>query len=445
MHVHILGICGTFMGGIAALAREAGHRVSGSDRGIYPPMSEQLQRLGIPVFALEDPGQFDPAPDVVVIGNVMSRGAPAVEIVLNERLPFTSGPAWLAEHVLRQRRVIAVAGTHGKTTTSSLVAWLLENAGLEPGFLIGGVPGNFGVSARTGGSDWFVVEADEYDTAFFDKRSKFVHYGPTVAVLNNLEFDHADIFADLDAIKAQFHHFVRTVPGNGALVVNAGDANLADVLRKGAWSPITSFGEGGDWTGQLDGDNVAIRHGDNLVCAAAWSLPGTHNALNAVAGCAAVSHAGVEMASLAAGLSSFKGVRRRTERVSVAGPVEVYDDFAHHPTAVRLTLEGFRARDRGGRLLAVVELRSNTMKLGIHAQALDEALALADRAWVRTPHSGMTEAVNATVLHDIDTLLAAVIETVRPGDTIVVMSNGGFEGFAGRLAAACDAMEESSE
>jgi len=430
------------MGGVAALARAGGHRVTGSDAGIYPPMSEQLESLGIPVFALDDLAQFDPAPDIVVIGNVMSRGAPAVEFVLNERLPHTSGPAWLAEHVLRQRRVIAVAGTHGKTTTASLVAWLLECAGLEPGFLIGGVPGNFGVSARVGGSDWFVVEADEYDTAFFDKRSKFVHYGPTVAVLNNLEFDHADIFADLDAIKTQFHHFVRTVPGNGALVVNAGDAHLADVLGKGAWSPVTSFGEGGDWRARLDGKRLEIAHGGIPVCAVSWSLPGAHNALNAAAACAAVSHAGVQPGALAGALESFKGVRRRAEHLSRAGGIDVYDDFAHHPTAVRLTLEGFRARQRHGRLLAVVELRSNTMKLGVHARALDKALALADLAWVRTPPATTMDATHATVMQDIDALLATVVEAVRPGDTLVVMSNGGFDGFSRRLVAACEAMAQ---
>ena len=436
MHVHILGICGTFMGGIAALARQHGHTVSGSDRGIYPPMSDQLARLGIAVSPLDDLDQFDPEPDVVVVGNVMSRGYPAVEHLLNARLPFTSGPEWLARHVLRERKVIAVAGTHGKTTTASLVAWLLDSAGLAPGFLIGGVSQNFDVSARLGDGEWFVVEADEYDTAFFDKRSKFVHYGPTVAVLNNLEYDHADIFPDLDAIKTQFHHLVRTVPGNGSLVVNADDVNLADVLKRGAWTPITGFGEHAKWRAVLDNKQLGVSCDDRPVARVPWALPGSHNAANAAAACAAVCAAGVDASQLAQGLATFGGVKRRAELVGEAADVRVYDDFAHHPTAVRLTLEGFRPRVGQGRLLAVVELRSNTMKLGVHASALSDALDLADLAWICAAPGTVPTAGRAQTVHGVDALLEQVINAARAGDTIVVMSNGGFSGFSRRLAEA---------
>lgn len=441
MHVHILGICGTFMGGIAALARAAGHTVTGSDKNIYPPMSDQLAKLGIDIYALDDLAQFTSTVDEVVIGNVMSRGAPAVEHVLNERMRYTSGPAWLARHVLRERRVVAVAGTHGKTTTASLVAWLLESAGMAPGFLIGGIPNNFEVSARFGSGDWFVVEADEYDTAFFDKRSKFVHYGPTVAILNNLEFDHADIFADLEAIKTQFHHFIRTVPGNGTVVVNEDDDNLADVLRRGLWSTRVAFGQQSAWRASWSDDGLAVQHPDGLVQPDAWALPGRHNALNAAAACAAARCAGVAHEKLAAALGGFQGVRRRAECVGQVQGVAVYDDFAHHPTAVRMTLRGFRAQARGGRVLAVVELRSNTMKLGVHAAQLQEALELADAAWVFDA-SGAQEAPGAPRFDDIDGLLRAVRGATRDGDTVVVMSNGGFGGFARRLV---EQLQESQE
>jgi len=326
-----------------------------------------------------------------------------------------------------------VAGTHGKTTTASMVAWLLESAGLTPGFLIGGVPQNFDVSARTGEGEWFVVEADEYDTAFFDKRSKFVHYGPTVAVLNNLEFDHADIFADLDAIKTQFHHLVRTVPGNGALIVNADDGNLADVLKRGAWTPVTGFGEHAQWRAALEPPTLDVACDDRSVASVTWSLPGSHNAANAAAACAAAAAAGVEHSALAQGLETFGGVKRRAELVGEVADVRVYDDFAHHPTAVRLTLEGFRPRVGQGRLLAVVELRSNTMKLGVHAKALASALDLADLAWVCAAPGTEPAQGRAQTVHGVDALLGQVNESARAGDTIVVMSNGGFSGFSQRL------------
>ncbi len=435
MHVHILGICGTFMGGIAALARAAGHTVTGSDKNVYPPMSDQLAALDIDLFALDDLAQFVPTIDVVVIGNVMSRGAVAVEHVLNERMPYTSGPAWLARHVLRQQRVIAVAGTHGKTTTASMVAWLLECAGLSPGFLIGGVPNNFGLSARFGAGDWFVVEADEYDTAFFDKRSKFVHYGPTVAVLNNLEFDHADIFPNLDAIKTQFHHLVRTVPGNGTIVVNEDDRNLADVLRTGLWSPRVGFGERAPWRAALSGGRLTVLYPGGEVRSDAWSLPGQHNALNAAAACAAASCAGAAPDGLREALTGFAGVRRRAEQVGHVGGVTVYDDFAHHPTAIRKTLTGFRSQAQGRRLLAVVELRSNTMKLGIHALELNESLELADEAWLFAGDDAAPAHSGVPRFSDIDALLRAVHQVARANDIIVVMSNGGFGGFARRLVA----------
>ncbi|MEO1575683.1 MAG: UDP-N-acetylmuramate:L-alanyl-gamma-D-glutamyl-meso-diaminopimelate ligase [Pseudomonadota bacterium] len=436
MHVHILGICGTFMGGVAALAREAGHVVTGSDAHIYPPMSDRLSALGIDVQSLNDPDQFDPVPDVVVVGNVMTRGMPAVEHVLNEKLPMTSGPQWLAENVLKDRRVIAVAGTHGKTTTSSLVAWLLDRAGIDTGFLIGGVPNNFGLTARLGRAPWFVVEADEYDSAFFDKRSKFVHYGPEVAVLNNLEFDHADIFADLAAIETQFHHLVRVVPGNGSLVVNARDANLARVLGRGAWTKVVPFGvPDRGWSGEWHEDDTLSVHCDGQrVSRTLWALPGAHNADNAAAACAAVVAAGVSPARLAAGLSSFTGVRRRAEVVKPSGSVTVIDDFAHHPTAVRGTLEGLRRR-APSRLVAVVELRSNTMKSGVHAEQLEQALDVADAVFLSAAREVDQAHYRYPLARDVDALLEDVCRFARAGDTIAVMSNGGFANFSRRLAA----------
>jgi len=370
MHLHILGICGTFMAGIAALAREAGHRVSGSDANAWPPMSTQLQQLGIEVLSGYDPAHLQPAPDCVIVGNVITRGNPAMEYVLDAGLRYISGPQWLAENVLRGRHVLAVAGTHGKTTTSSLLAWMLEHAGLQPGFLIGGVPLNFGVSARLGGGRYFVVEADEYDTAFFDKRSKFVHYGPRTSILNNLEYDHADIFPDLAAIERQFHHLVRTVPRSGRLIVNGADAALDRVLAMGCWSDVERFQLAddtapGDWTAASSGDGqLTIRRNGHALATGTTPLAGSHNLANALAAVAAAAHVGVTPATSLAALAAFHNVRRRLERVAAIGGIEVYDDFAHHPTAVAVTVNGLRQRINAsaapGRILAVLEPRSNT-------------------------------------------------------------------------------------
>ncbi|MEY4377345.1 MAG: UDP-N-acetylmuramate--L-alanyl-gamma-D-glutamyl-m eso-2,6-diaminoheptandioate ligase, partial [Pseudomonadota bacterium] len=377
MHVHILGICGTFMGGVAALAQAAGHRVTGSDRNVYPPMSTQLEALGIGLVEGFDPAQLQPRPDVVVVGNVMSRGNPLVEAVLEQGMPYVSGPEWLAEHVLRGRWVIAVAGTHGKTTTTSMVAWILEHAGLAPGFLVGGIPANFGVSARLGTGRHFVVEADEYDTAFFDKRAKFVHYHPRTAVLNNLEYDHADIYPDVEAIERQFHHLVRTVPGHGLLVVNRGAPHLARVLAMGAWTPVTAFGAAGgagavnvadDWQVRAvaaDWSVFDVMHHGEVRGTVHWSpevaIIGAHNAENALAALLAAQHAGVPLSAGIAALAAFRGVKRRMEVRGCVRGVTVYDDFAHHPTAIATTVDGLRKRVGSARILAVLEPRSNTM------------------------------------------------------------------------------------
>ncbi|MFP5345321.1 MAG: UDP-N-acetylmuramate:L-alanyl-gamma-D-glutamyl-meso-diaminopimelate ligase, partial [Gammaproteobacteria bacterium] len=359
MHIHILGICGTFMGGIAAIAREAGHTVTGCDANVYPPMSTQLSELGVTLNEGYHAGHLQPAPDCVVIGNALSRGNPAVEYVLNQGLPYTSGPEWLAQHILCERWVLAVAGTHGKTTTSSMLAWILEHVGLEPGFLIGGVAQNFGVSARLGKAPFFVIEADEYDSAFFDKRSKFIHYRPRTAILNNLEFDHADIFSDLDAIEQQFHHFMRTIPGQGLAIVNGADAALARVLARGCWTPVERFGVNDGWNIRDNGaeEGFDILHQGQPLGRLRWGLLGAHNRMNAIAAIAAARHAGVTPAQAIGALQEFQGVRRRMEvRGSVNG-VTVYDDFAHHPTAIATTLHGLRRRAGGARILAVLEPR----------------------------------------------------------------------------------------
>lgn len=392
MHIHILGICGTFMGGIAVLARQAGHKVTGSDTNVYPPMSTQLEQQGIALMQGYDAAHLQPAPDAVVVGNVMTRGNAAVEYVLNRGLNYTSGPQWLAENVLHERWVLAVAGTHGKTTTSSMLAWILEYAGLKPGFLIGGVPANFGVSARLGESPFFVVEADEYDTAFFDKRSKFVHYRPRTTILNNLEFDHADIFDDLDAIKKQFHHLVRTVPGEGLLVVNAEDANLADVLKKGCWTPTEKFGDHtvAEWqcaNVSADGRTFDVLHQGKRVGMVEGGMLGRHNRLNALAAIAAARHAGVSVEQSIAALKEFKGVKRRMELRGEVKGIRVYDDFAHHPTAIIETLAGLRAAVGGARIWAVLEPRSNTMRMGAHKQQLAPSLAVADQVLMYQPEN----------------------------------------------------------
>ncbi|MFW5815225.1 MAG: UDP-N-acetylmuramate:L-alanyl-gamma-D-glutamyl-meso-diaminopimelate ligase [Wenzhouxiangella sp.] len=438
MRIHILGICGTFMGGLAALARADGHEVSGSDENVYPPMSTQLEALGIDLTEGYDPAVLDPAPDLVLIGNALSRGNPCIEHVLDQRLPFASGPGWLGANYLNGRRVLAVAGTHGKTSTASMLAWILEQAGHHPGFLIGGLPNNFGVSARSA-DDLFVVEADEYDTAFFDKRAKFVHYRPDVAILNNLEFDHADIYADLGAIQQQFHHFVRTIAGNATVVVNGDDSALKGVLDKGCWSRLERFslGDGGDWQVELAepaGRQLIFRHHKQTVAELEWAQTGRHNAMNALAALVAASEVGVEPAAAASALAEFQGVKRRLEFLGEVNGARVYDDFAHHPTAIRLTLEGLRRSVGGARILVALEPASNTMRGGHHVNELAPALMAADHVWFKT-----SEAMDwdpGEILAKLDgqgrprrqvaNLLKDLREAVRPGDHVVFMSNQGF-------------------
>jgi UDP-N-acetylmuramate: L-alanyl-gamma-D-glutamyl-meso-diaminopimelate ligase len=441
-HIHILGICGTFMGGVALLARELGMRVSGSDANVYPPMSTQLRAAGIELMEGYLPEHLQPAPDVVVVGNALSRGNPAVEYMLNAGLQYRSGPQWLAEQVLHNKWVLAVAGTHGKTSTSSLLAWILEQAGMSPGFLIGGVPANFSVSARLGQSDFFVVEADEYDTAFFDKRSKFVHYHPRTLCLNNLEFDHADIFPDLEAIKVQFHHLLRTVPGDGLVIHRAGDPALGDVLDRGCWSGVASFSATGsaDWSlaeQDVGGGAFTLMGPSGETSAVVWELGGRHNLENALAASAAAHHVGVPLGVVAEGLASFRGVKRRMEVLGEINGVTVYDDFAHHPTAIATTLQGLRARVREGRIVVLIEPRSNTMRMGEHRQALPQATAAADKVYWYQP-AGLDWDIQAVVddskvaaelctqTHD---MVQRVVGDARPGDHVVIMSNGAFDGI----------------
>ncbi|WP_025732906.1 UDP-N-acetylmuramate:L-alanyl-gamma-D-glutamyl-meso-diaminopimelate ligase [Carnimonas nigrificans] len=446
MHIHVVGICGTFMGSLALLARAQGHRVTGSDANVYPPMSTQLEEQGITLIDGFSADNLSPRPDLVVIGNALSRGNPEVEAVLDQRLHYVSGPQLLREQVLGDRQVLAVAGTHGKTTTVSMLAWILEFAGMKPGFLIGGVPGNFEVSARIGDQQApFVVEADEYDSAFFDKRSKFVHYRPDVAVLNNLEYDHADIFPDLAAIKRQFHHLVRTVPGSGQLLVAAEQPALERVLEMGCWTPVARFGDSPDSDWQLlnataGGQCFTLRYGDQTA-SVEWNLSGSYNQHNALAAAAAAYAVGVPLATAAQALCHFKAPRRRQEvRGSVAG-VTVMDDFAHHPTAIAQTLEGLQARHQQGRVLAVIEPRSNTMKLGAMRDRLADAAANADAVyWYQPPHLDWSldevahaSKVPAQVFTSIEALIAALIEEAQPGDLIVGMSNGSFDGFHQKL------------
>lgn len=445
MHVHILGIGGTFMGGLAQLANALGHRVSGCDAGVYSPMREQLEQAGIAWQEGYDPAQLATPPDLCVIGNALSRGNALIEHILANDLPYTSGPQWLGEQVLRGRHVLAVAGTHGKTTTASLLAWILEHAGLDPGFLIGGVPQNFGVSARLG-SGPFVVEADEYDTAFFDKRAKFLHYRPRTAILNNLEFDHADIYPDLAAIEWQFHQLVRSVPGNGRLVVNAADANLARVLERGCWTPVTGFGPGGQWQAAPlapDASRFELTVGGERIGVGEWALAGVHNLNNALAAMAAAAQVGVGPAQSLAALGSFQNVRRRLEVVAQENDIPVYDDFAHHPTAIAATLSALRGRVGAARILAVVDLRSNSMRAGAHRAGLAAALADADLALLHCAQPlawDVAEVLrdlpdSAGFFRDADTLVQALAEAARPGDHILLMSNGAFGGVQTALAA----------
>lgn len=451
MHIHILGICGTFMGGVARLAVAAGHRVTGSDRDVYPPMSDQLAELGIEVSDPDDLGALRAGPDLVIVGNARSRGDAEVEHTLASGLPYTSGPAWLAEQLLRGQHVVAIAGTHGKTTTASMVVHLLEAVGMEPGYLIGGVPLGREGTARAGAGDVFVIEADEYDSAFFDKRAKFVHYGPRSCVLNNLEFDHADIYPDLDAISRQFHHLVRTVPGDGRLIVNAASPALEAVLAQGAWTPVRRYScEGGAdlsaqptdtaWKGfelQVDGEVAGLLSWEH-------GLIGRHNAENALAALAVAEHLGVPPAAALAALASFPGVKRRLELRGEVGGVRVYDDFAHHPSAVRSTLEGMAAAEEG-RLIAVLEPRSSTMRAGHHADQLAAALAPAQRALLLQPEAlgwdlGVAVAAHAAASthRDVAAILTQLCDEARPGDRVVIMSNGGFGGIHERLLAALE-------
>jgi UDP-N-acetylmuramate: L-alanyl-gamma-D-glutamyl-meso-diaminopimelate ligase len=453
-HIHILGICGTFMGGIAAIAKQAGYRVTGCDANVYPPMSTQLQAQGIELISGFDAGQLDLKPDVFVIGNVVSRGNPLMEAILDAGAPYISGPQWLAENVLHSKWVLAVAGTHGKTTTSSMLAWLLEDAGLNPSFLIGGVPNNFGISARLTDDPFFVIEADEYDTAFFDKRSKFVHYRPRTVILNNLEFDHADIFADLAAIQTQFHHLVRTVPHNGLIVSNAHEAALDETLNKGAWTQIARFGSSvdvADWqiANVGDDDSFDVLFEGKLQGRVRWDVTGAHNRLNALAAIAAARHVGVEPKTSIDALSRYLMPKRRMEIKGVIHGITVYDDFAHHPTAITTTLAGLRkrldAQAGAGRILAVLEPRSNTMKLGVMKAALPDSLQTAD--WVfgygATEGSSalgwdLAEALSplgdkAQAFSDLDELVQAVKARAQAGDHILVMSNGGFGGVHQKL------------
>jgi UDP-N-acetylmuramate: L-alanyl-gamma-D-glutamyl-meso-diaminopimelate ligase len=448
MHVHILGIGGTFMGGVAALAKAAGLRVTGSDRSVYPPMSTQLEALGIEIVSGYGADQLDPKPDLIVVGNALSRGMPVIEAMLDRGLPFLSGPAWLAQQVLRGRHVLAVAGTHGKTTTSSMLAWILEHAGRAPGFLIGGVPANFEATARLGGAELFVIEADEYDTAFFDKRAKFVHYGPRTAVLNNLEYDHADIYPDLAAIERQFNQLLRVVPSGGRVIVNADDANLAAVPGLGLWTPTESFGRApaARWTarplGAAAGREFEVSADGAAVGRVEWTLIGEHNVMNALAAIAAAAHVGVAPEHAVLALCAFRGVKRRMEMRGVAGGVTVYDDFAHHPTAIQTTLGGLRARlGPAMRIVAVLEPRSNTMKLGVHRDHLAAALAAADVSWFYAPDDlgwdlpGAVAALGgrARFAASIDGLVAGLVAEARAGDVVLIMSNGGFGGLQGKL------------
>jgi UDP-N-acetylmuramate: L-alanyl-gamma-D-glutamyl-meso-diaminopimelate ligase len=448
MHLHILGICGTFMGGIAAIAKEAGHSVTGCDAKVYPPMSTQLEALGIGLIEGSDAAQLDGVArdaDVFVIGNVISRGNPLIEAIMAARRSYISGPQWLAENVLAGKWVLAVAGTHGKTTTAAMLARILDDAGLAPGFLIGGVPQDFGVSARLGESPFFVIEADEYDTAFFDKRSKFVHYRPSTAILNNLEYDHADIFPDLAAIETQFHHFVRTVPSDGRIVVNGADAALARVLARGVWSEVERFGTleesapARDWTVAADG-SVQIAGVPQGVLT--LPQPGRHNQLNALAAIAAARHAGVPVATSLAALARSRGVKRRLEVLGTVSGVTVYDDFAHHPTAIAVTLAGLRQAVDGARILAVLEPRSNTMKFGAMKDALPASLAAADRVFCYAANLGWDAratlaplGAKAAVHSDLEALVAAIDAEARSGDHVLVMSNGGFGGIHAKLLA----------
>ena len=453
MHIHILGICGTFMGGLAILARQLGHQVSGSDANVYPPMSTQLEEQGIALIEGYDPSQLEPAPDLVVVGNAMSRGNPCVEYVLEKGLRYTSGPQWLSEHLLQDKWVLACAGTHGKTTTSSMLAWVLEYAKMAPGYLIGGVPDDFGVSARVGESPFFVIEADEYDSAFFDKRSKFVHYRPRTAVLNNLEFDHADIFEDLAAIQKQFHHLVRTIPQSGLVIAPAGNSNLEQVLDKGLWSDkqYTAIGESlaANWSAQLikpDGSEFIVSFDGTEVAKVEWSHTGNHNVNNALSAMAAARHVGVTPDISAQALSRFQGVKRRMELLAEINGISVFDDFAHHPTAIETTLAGLRAKVGSNKITAIIEPRSNTMRMGAHLSRLAEVTQQADEViWYQPPglNWSLEQVVEASrnktsISHSIEQIITRIVEQAQAGEQVVIMSNGGFGGIHQKLVTALE-------
>ncbi|WP_444911421.1 UDP-N-acetylmuramate:L-alanyl-gamma-D-glutamyl-meso-diaminopimelate ligase [Microbulbifer sp. PAAF003] len=455
MHIHILGICGTFMGSLAQLAVAEGHRVTGSDANVYPPMSTQLQQAGIQITEGYDPAQLEPAPDLVIIGNAMSRGNPAVEAVLEKGLAYTSGAQWLCDHFLGGRWVLAVSGTHGKTTTASMLAWILEAADMQPGFLIGGVPANFGVSARLGESPFFIVEADEYDTAFFDKRSKFVHYRPRTVIINNLEFDHADIFEDLAAIQKQFHHLVRTVPASG-LIVASSEENVEQVLDKGCWSEVQRVGsesaEGvrvGDWCAvdiAADGSSFTVQFEGEVVARVEWDLTGQHNVQNGLAAMAAARHVGVTPDLSAAALARFQGVKRRMECLGEVAGIRVYDDFAHHPTAIESTLNGLRAKVGEDKIIALIEPRSNTMRMGVHQGKLADSCSGADVVLWYQPEGvnwsledvAHHSSVPAKTFDSIEDGVESVLQLADSGSHIVVMSNGGFGGIHQRLIGALE-------
>ncbi|MGZ8952950.1 MAG: UDP-N-acetylmuramate:L-alanyl-gamma-D-glutamyl-meso-diaminopimelate ligase, partial [Methylobacter sp.] len=445
LHIHILGICGTFMGGLAVIARQLGHQVSGSDQNVYPPMSTQLEQQGIVLMEGYRAENLDGKPDLVIIGNALSRGNPEVEAVLNRGLRYVSGPQWLAEHVLQDKWVLGVAGTHGKTTTTSMLSWILEHQGFNPGFLIGGIPLNFGISARLGESDFFVIEADEYDSAFFDKRSKFVHYRPRTAILNNLEYDHADIFPDLDAIKKQFHHLVRTVPGEGLIISPECDANINDVLAMGCWTPVakTSINADAQWNAQLinsDGSRFNVLMDNQEQGCVEWSLTGEHNVYNALSAIVAAKHVGILPKDAIAALGQFKNVKRRMEVIANINGVTIYDDFAHHPTAIQTTLDGLRKQVGQERIIAIVEPRSNTMRLGVHTKTLAESLGNADMAIIYQPEAMGWDlgelkkyAGNIEICSSLDDIINKLKFEARYGGHFVLMSNGSFGGIYQRL------------
>ena len=439
MHIHILGICGTFMAGIASLAKAQGHDVTGSDLHFYPPMSYQLKNLGIKVIEGYDANQLSPPPDCVLVGNALSRGNDLVEALLNSDIHFQSGPEWLAENVLKDRKVVAIAGTHGKTTVASMLAWILEDAGLSPGFLIGGIPCDFGISTAMGESEYFVLEADEYDTAFFDKRAKFLLYHPHIVVLNNLEYDHADIYDDIEHIKSQFHKLIRTIPSNGHIILNGEDKNLSSVIKMGCWTPMETFGirEGFDWVGEfsdLDGRNIRIKKGRHETVESPWNLSGEHNLENALAAISSAYKLGVSLSDSLKSLSKFSGVKRRLEKTATISNISIYDDFAHHPTAIRRTIVALKKQNPNQRVIVALELRSNTMKMGLHNKDLVDALVNADFVVMFAPSNFDSEVISSSLgskiecFSDYNDLIFGLENKLNDGDQVVFMSNGSFGG-----------------